>query len=112
MADSWRIRHESENRLGADQLAALAAVVEFGSFDAAAARLHVTPSAISQRIKALEQRVGQVLVVRGKPCTAAAAGIPLLRLAAQTVLLESEALAEVGGGTALATRIAVAVNAD
>jgi LysR family transcriptional regulator (chromosome initiation inhibitor) len=74
--------------------------------------LHVTPSAISQRIKALEQRVGQVLVVRGKPCTATAAGIPLLRLAAQTVLLESEALAEVGGGTAQATRLAVAVNAD
>jgi LysR family transcriptional regulator (chromosome initiation inhibitor) len=47
-----------ETRLGADQLAALAAVVEFGSFDAAAERLHVTPSAVSQRIKALEQRVG------------------------------------------------------
>jgi LysR family transcriptional regulator (chromosome initiation inhibitor) len=98
--------------LDGQQLAAFAAVIELGSFDAAAERLHVTPSAISQRIKALEQRVGQVLVVRGKPCTAAAAGIPLLRLAAQTVLLESEALAEVGGGTAQATRIAVAVNAD
>jgi LysR family transcriptional regulator (chromosome initiation inhibitor) len=98
--------------LDGQQLAAFAAVIELGSFDAAAERLHVTPSAISQRIKALEQRVGRVLVVRGKPCTAAAAGIPLLRLAAQTVLLESEALAEVGGGTAQATRIAVAVNAD
>jgi LysR family transcriptional regulator, chromosome initiation inhibitor len=98
--------------LDGQQLAAFAAVIELGSFDAAAERLHVTPSAISQRIKALEQRVGQVLVVRGKPCTATAAGIPLLRLAAQTVLLESEALAEVGGGTAQATRIAVAVNAD
>jgi LysR family transcriptional regulator (chromosome initiation inhibitor) len=98
--------------LDRQQLAAFAAVIELGSFDAAAERLHVTPSAISQRIKALEQRVGQVLVVRGKPCTATAAGIPLLRLAAQTVLLESEALAEVGGGTAQATRIAVAVNAD
>jgi LysR family transcriptional regulator (chromosome initiation inhibitor) len=56
------MRHEIENRLGADQLAALAAVIEFGSFDAVADRLHVTPSAVSQRIKALEQRVGQVLV--------------------------------------------------
>lgn len=54
MADGWRMRHEFENRLGADQLAALAAVIEFGSFDAAADRLHVTPSAVSQRIKALE----------------------------------------------------------
>ena len=58
-------------------------------FDAAAARLHVTPSAIRQRIKALEQRVGQVLVVREKPCSPTAAGIPLLRLAAQTALLEA-----------------------
>ena len=52
---------------------------------------------MSQRIKALEQRVGQVLVVREKPCTATAACVPLLRLAAQTALLEAEALAEMGG---------------
>ena len=94
------------------QLAAFAAVIERGSFDAAAERLHVTPSAVSQRIKALEQRVGQVLVVREKPCTATAAGVPLLRLAAQTALLESEALAEMGGSEGTAARIAVAVNAD
>jgi LysR family transcriptional regulator (chromosome initiation inhibitor) len=95
------------------QLAAFAAaVIELGSFDAAAELLHVTPSAVSQRIKALEQRVGQVLVVREKPCTATAAGIPLLRLAAQTALLESEALAEMGGSEGIAARIAVAVNAD
>ena len=94
------------------QLAALAAVVEYGSFDAAAARLHVTPSAISQRIKALEQRVGQVVVVREKPCVATAAGAPLLRFAAQTTLLEAEALAEMGGGDGASPRIALAVNAD
>lgn len=99
-------------QIDGQQLAAFAAVVELGSFDAAAQRLHVTPSAISQRIKALEQRVGQVLVVREKPCTATSAGVPLLRLAAQTALLESETLAEMGSGTAQRTRIAVAVNAD
>uniref|UniRef100_A0A5Q5CAI9 HTH-type transcriptional regulator LysG n=1 Tax=Mycobacterium sp. (strain JLS) TaxID=164757 RepID=A0A5Q5CAI9_MYCSJ len=106
-------RTRDEVRLGADQLAALAAVIEFGSFDAAAEHLHVTPSAVSQRIKALEQRVGQVLVVREKPCRATASGIPLLRLAAQTALLEAEALGELGGpGAALVPRVAVAVNAD
>ena len=94
------------------QLAAFAAVIELGSFDAAAERLHVTPSAISQRVKALEQRVGQVLVVREKPCTATSAGVPLLRLAAQTALLEAEALAEMGGVEGVAARIALAVNAD
>jgi LysR family transcriptional regulator, chromosome initiation inhibitor len=102
-----------ESRLAPDQLAALAAVVEFGSFDTAAERLHVTPSAVSQRIKALEQRIGQVLIIREKPCSATQAGIPLLRLAAQTAMLESEALAETsGGGTGERPRIAVAVNAD
>lgn len=96
----------------AAQLAAFAAVIEHGSFDAAAARLHVTPSAVSQRIKGLERRIGQVLVVREKPCTATAAGIPLIRLAAQTALLEAEALAEMTGGHGAAPRIAIAVNAD
>jgi LysR family transcriptional regulator (chromosome initiation inhibitor) len=109
VADAPRIY---ENRLGTDQLAALAAVIEFGSFDAAAERLHVTPSAVSQRIKALEQRVGQVLVVREKPCKPTAAGIPLVRLAAQTAMLESEVFAEMGGGAVERTRIAIAVNAD
>ncbi|OBG87305.1 transcriptional regulator ArgP [Mycobacterium sp. E136] len=94
------------------QLAAFAAVIEHGSFDAAAAQLHVTPSAVSQRIKALEQRVGQVLVVREKPCTATAAGVPLLRMAAQTALLEAEALTEMTGGSGSEPRIAMAVNAD
>lgn len=64
-------------QLDGPQLAALAAVVELGSFDAAAERLHVTPSAVSQRIKSLEQQVGQVLVVREKPCRATTAGIRL-----------------------------------
>jgi LysR family transcriptional regulator (chromosome initiation inhibitor) len=106
------MRRESEARLEAHQLAALAAVIELGTFDAAAEWLHVTPSAVSQRIKSLEQRVGQVLVVREKPCRATAAGAPLLRLAAQTVLLEAEALAETTGGSAELIRVAIAVNAD
>jgi len=106
------MRHDSGARLDAHQLVALAAVIGSGSFDAAAEWLHVTPSAISQRIKTLEQRVGQVLVVREKPCRATAAGVPLLRLAAQTALLESEALAETTGGSAELFRIAIAVNAD
>lgn len=99
-------------QIDGQQLAAFAAVIEQGSFDAAAVRLHVTPSAVSQRIKALEQRVGQVLVIREKPCKATAAGIPLLRLAAQQVLLEVEALAEMGAGDGMRPRITLAVNAD
>ena len=41
-------------------LEALATVLREGSFERAARRLHVTPSAISQRIKQLEERAGQV----------------------------------------------------
>lgn len=94
------------------QLAAFAAVVELGSFDAAARRLQVTPSAVSQRIKALEQRVGQVLVVREKPCRPTPSAAPILRLAAQTAMLEAEALRELGGGRSRLPRVALAVNAD
>lgn len=99
-------------KLDGQQLAAFAAVIEHGSFDAAAERLHITPSAVSQRIKALEQRVGQVLVRREKPAASTPAGIPLLRLAAQTAMLEAEALADMGGGSPELTQVAIAVNAD
>jgi len=54
-------------RFDREQLETLAAVVAAGTFDAAAARLSVTPSAVSQRIKALEQQLGRVVVVRSKP---------------------------------------------
>ena len=53
-----------------------------------------------------------MLVVRQKPCAATPAGVPLLRLAAQTALLEAEALAEMAGGSAQGVRVAIAVNAD
>lgn len=44
------------------KLAALAAVHRRGSFDLAAAELHVTPSTISQRLKALEETAGTLLI--------------------------------------------------
>lgn len=93
------------------QLETFVAVLDEGSFDAAARRLSVTPSAVSQRIKALESRLGQVVVMRGKPARATAAGEALLRLARQVALLEVEAIAAVRG-TVDAQRIPIAVNAD
>ena len=100
--------------MDAVQLATFQAVIEEGSFEAAARTLHVTPSAVSQRIKALEQAVGQVLVRRTKPCEATEAGQPLVRLAGQVALLEREALDATRGGLAGGgrTRISVVVNAD
>ncbi|WP_078281196.1 LysR family transcriptional regulator ArgP [Mycobacteroides franklinii] len=96
--------------LDSQQLVAFAAVIEEGSFDAAARRLVITPSAVSQRVKALEQSVGQVLVRREKPCVATDAGASLMRLAAQIGTLEREALREMGDGAPI--RVAIAVNAD
>lgn len=72
-------------------LRTLAAVVRSGTFDAAAEALHVTPSAVSQRMKALEASVGRVLVRRTKPARATPDGEVLLRLAAQWDLLLREA---------------------
>jgi LysR family transcriptional regulator (chromosome initiation inhibitor) len=94
----------------ADQLATLAAVVRHGSFDAAAHALHVTPSAVSQRIKALELAAGQVLVRRARPTRATAAGQVLVRLAGQMSLLEREARGELGDAGPLT--VPLAVNAD
>lgn len=73
------------------QLRALAAIVDEGSFDAAADRLHLTPSAVSQRIKALEQTAGRVLVRRGRPAATTQAGAAYLRLARQVDALVQQA---------------------
>jgi LysR family transcriptional regulator, chromosome initiation inhibitor len=56
------------------QLQALQAAVDTGTLDGAAQRLHVTPSAISQRIKALETTIGRALLVRSRPVTTTPAG--------------------------------------
>jgi len=76
------------------QIETLVAVVDTGTFDAAAQRLGVSPSAVSQRIKALENTTGAVLVRRSTPCTATSAGEPLLRLGRQVSLLRQDAWAE------------------
>ena len=98
------------------QLAALAAVLREGSFERAADVLHVTPSAISQRIKQLEDSVGSVLVLRGKPCTATRIGQRYYRHALQVELLESDLAEEVARPATAKGRaappVAIAVNDD
>ena len=96
--------------LNPGQLEALVAIADHGSFDAAARQLHITPSAVSQRIRALEGATGQVLISRGAPCRPTPHGEWLVRLGRQTRLLydeASQALAE-----ASAVELPVAVNAD
>lgn len=96
-------------------LAALAAVVREGSFERAAHALHVTPSAVSQRIRLLEERVGCALVVREQPCRATETGRRLCQHVDRVRLLEHElqgelpALEQEGGAR---VPLPIAVNAD
>jgi LysR family transcriptional regulator (chromosome initiation inhibitor) len=98
-------------------LAAVAAVVREGSFERAARVLNVTTSAISQRVKHLEERLGSVLIVRGQPCTATDTGRMICSHVEQVGLLEHELrgslpkLARVGEQDDKVT-LRVAVNAD
>ncbi|MHB1302248.1 MAG: LysR family transcriptional regulator ArgP [Acidiphilium sp.] len=97
-----------------ENLAAIAAVVRTGSFEKAAQTLHVTPSAVSQRVKAFEERLGTVLIVRGQPCAATAAGERLCRHAEIVGLLEHalrDDLADLAPPGRQAT-LRIAVNAD
>jgi LysR family transcriptional regulator (chromosome initiation inhibitor) len=69
-------------------LAALAAVIEERGFDRAAQVLHLTQSAVSQRVRQLEERLGQVLLVRSQPPQPTEAGRQLLKHFQQVRLLE------------------------
>ncbi|MFE6647751.1 LysR family transcriptional regulator ArgP [Nocardioides sp. NPDC057772] len=96
------------------QLETLVVIAEEGTFDAAARRLHITPSAVSQRIRALERAAGQVLVRRTTPCTPTEAGEPLIRQGRQLRLLLAEAAATLKTGDTDDTVVdlSVVVNAD
>jgi LysR family transcriptional regulator (chromosome initiation inhibitor) len=71
-------------------LEALAAVVREGTFEAAARSLNITQSAVSQRVKLLEEKAGAVLIVRGRPCVATDYGQQLYRHIEQVHLLEHD----------------------
>ena len=107
-----------------DQLAALEAITDTGTFEAAARRLGVSTSAVSQRIRALESALARVVVQRGSPSTPTPDGEVVLRYARQQALLaaemaaelalddpaEAHAVAEARSPTAI--ELAVAINAD
>lgn len=96
-------------------LAAVAAVAREGSFEKAALGLGVTPSAVSQRIKGVEERLGAILLVRGSPCRPTEIGARLCAHVEQVRLLESEVVGTLPGLTSrenAPASIRVAVNAD
>ena len=94
-------------------LMALQTVLNTGSFETAAAKLHVTQSAISQRIKALEDRVGATLIRRTRPTEPTEAGRKMLAHAEAVGLLERELSMALGGLSDIEARpLRIAVTAD
>ncbi|MFT4960492.1 MAG: LysR family transcriptional regulator (chromosome initiation inhibitor) [Paracoccaceae bacterium] len=94
-------------------LAALASVLRCGNFELAAADLAVTPSAISQRIKALEDQVGATLIQRGTPCIGTDAGLRLAKHAEDVGLLEAQLSRDLSLEHSKGNvRLRIAVNAD
>jgi LysR family transcriptional regulator, chromosome initiation inhibitor len=98
------------------QLHTFSVTVSEGTLDAAARRLHVTPSAISQRLKALETATGRVLLVRRNPVQVTESGQAILRLARQIQTLSADVAAELGTGGEDGPHprmpLPIAVNAD
>lgn len=92
------------------QLAAFVAVIDEGSFDAAALSLGVTTSAVSQRVRGLERSFGAVLLTRSSPPRPTTAGERLLARARQIVTLVEDAAAP--DYEAARTALPVAVGAD
>lgn len=97
--------------LNADQLTTLRAIVDLGSFDAAALELGISASAVSQRIRALEAAVGAIVLHRSTPATTTDVGAQLVQLARQIHLLETEILTDIHLEKS-SSEINIAVNAD
>lgn len=92
---------------------AFAAVVQLGGFERAAQTLHITQSAISQRIKHLESRFGHTLLVRSSPPKATPAGATVLKFSQQLEQLENSLTEELQPQEQQGwVRMAIAVNAD
>lgn len=97
------------------QLTALTEILRLGSFEAAADALGVTQSAISQRLKALEDNFGSILVQRSTPCRGTAAGLRLAAHANSVTLMEAELSRELRQGAHASQAlkpVVIAVNAD
>jgi len=96
-----------------EQARTLAAILTYGSFDAAAAHLSVTPSAISQRVRALEAAVGRPVLTRARPPGLTESGEAVVRFARQLELLSADLAQELQpehprGGT----RLTLVINSD
>jgi LysR family transcriptional regulator (chromosome initiation inhibitor) len=95
-------------------LSALAAVIEQAGFERAAQVLNLSQSAISQRIKLLEARIGQPVLIRATPPRPTEIGRRLLNHVQQVRLLERDLQSQVPAldEEGMPERLRVAINAD
>lgn len=100
-------------KLDGQHLRALSSILRNGSFEAAAAELGVTQSAISQRLKALEENVGVKLVHREKPCSGTKAGLRIAAHADHMQAMEQALAVDLGKQVDTQQgRLRIATNAD
>jgi LysR family transcriptional regulator (chromosome initiation inhibitor) len=99
------------NHLDYRGLAVLDAVATSGSFEKAALILGISQSAVSQRIKALEDASGRLLVVRGTPSVTTGLGQRLVVHHRHVKLMEAALDIDLGRTVSLPD-ISVAVDAD
>jgi LysR family transcriptional regulator (chromosome initiation inhibitor) len=99
--------------LDSKQCQAFLAVVESGSFEQAAQLLHLTPSALTLRVQALEKSLGQLLLIRARPCLPTQAGRSLTQYLQHVRLLEQTLLHNLTGQSDQDFfKVHLAVNAD
>ncbi|MFT5707204.1 MAG: LysR family transcriptional regulator (chromosome initiation inhibitor) [Oceanospirillaceae bacterium] len=99
--------------IDAKGLSAFTAVVSQRSFERAAVQLCITQSAVSQRIKSLEEHLGQSLLIRSGQIKTTTAGQSLLKYANSLQLIERSLMNDLAPRTQSQwLKIAIATNAD
>lgn len=93
-------------------LEALATVIECGGFERAGAALGLSQSAVSQRLRTLEIRLGQPVLVRSPVIKATPAGQRLLNHVQQVQLLERDLAGSIPALSEPTARLRIALNAD
>lgn len=94
------------------QAAALLAVADTGSFEQAAVRLHVTASAVTQRVRALEASLGTPLVLRTRPCRPTVAGQRVLQHLRRVALLQADLQSTLATERESPISVTIALNSD
>ena len=93
-------------------LEAFAMVVQEGGFEKAATVMNLTQSAVSQRVKLLEDRAGKILLSRTSPPQPTEAGRRLIKHYLQVKLLEDGLEGETGDPAEPSAKLSLGINAD